>query len=275
MLKKYGILGSGDASDNVIEDALIEIGDDNEFIVGCPPKPSKGIARAIDWLIDNEVKYAIVCTEGAPSRFIDNASHCEYRSADQIEQRVLAMLQKTKGTLLLLWDKDKDSEMEKICFDAADVGVLIRDLSNGLSPLWVESDEQPAQPPAVAERHIPTAEIEVEPFSRDEMLSMSIGVLRKTAKAQGLDVKDTMSKEDLVNAIMYAESINEGEQEEDYLPPIDLGTFHIVSSATNQRAITSSTETCMLTAVFPSGVIMSRPATVYEVKTLFGFESLT
>lgn len=273
MLKKYGILGSGDASDNVIEDALIEIGDDNEFIVGCPAKPSKGIARAIDWLIDNEVRYAIVCTEGAPSRFIDNASHCEYRPVDQIEQRVLAMLQKTEGVLLLLWDKSKDSEMEKICFDASDVGVLIRDLSNGLSPLWVESGDKPAQPPAVEERHIPTAEIEVEPFSRDEMLSMSIGVLRKTAKAQGLDVKDTMSKEDIVNAIMYAESINEGEQEEDYLPPIDLGTFRIVKA--DAGVVTNGEATCMLTAMLPSGVIMSRPATPYEVKQLFGFETST
>lgn len=274
MLKKYGILGSGDASDNVIEDALIEVGEDNEFIVGCPAKPSKGIARAIDWLIDNEVRYAIVCTEGAPSRFIDNASHCEYRPADQIEQRVLAMLQKTKGTLLLLWDKSKDSEMEQICFDAADVGVLIRDLSNGLAPLWVENgDTQPEQPPVAEERHIPTAEIEVEPFSRDEMLSMSIGVLRKTAKAQGVDVKDSMSKEDIVNAIMYAEAVTEGEMDEEYLPPIDLGTFRIIKAdaavATNEEA------TCMITATFPNGTIMSRPATPYEVKQLFGFEPST
>lgn len=271
MLKKYGILGSGNASDNVIEDALIEIGEDNLFIVGCPAKPSKGVARAIDWLIDNEVNYYIVCTDKAPSRFIDNASHCEYQDAENIESHVIATLQKGKGTLLLLWDNDKETEMEKICFDAADAGVSILDLSNGLVPLRVEGSPRPSEP---EEHHVPTAEIEVEPLSREELLSMPITMLYKMAKDKGLNVeKNVTTKEGWVEMLLYADSINEGEQDEDYLPPIDLGTFKIVKT---DGAVSSTDEkTCMLTAVLPSGVVMSRPATAYEVKQLFGLDGTT
>ena len=100
---------------------------------------------------------------------------------------------------------------------------------------------------------------------------MSIGVLRKTAKSQGIAVDQHATKEDIVKAIMSDKPIEV--EEVDILPPIDLGTFHVVSSAQNDRAITSSYNTCMLTATFPSGVIMSRPANVEEVKQLFGFGS--
>lgn len=269
MLKKYGILGSGTFADNVIEDGLTEIGEDNVFIVGCPAKPSAGMVRVLEWLIDREVRYQIICVEQTPARFVDNASGCDYRSSEvDIEKRVISRLQKDGGSLLLLWDNNNDAAMEKICFDAADAGVHIRDLSNGLTPLWVESGET-EQAPIAEERHIPTAEIEVEPFSRDDLLAMSIGVLRKTAKAQGVDVKDSMSKEDIVNAITNVEETIE----EDILPPIDLGTFRIVS--TRESVITTKEETCMITVVFPSGIIMSRPATPYEAKQLFGFEPAT
>jgi hypothetical protein len=269
MLKKYGILGSGDASDNVIEDALIEVGEDNEFVVGCPTKPGKALTRALEWLIDNEVPYRIVCTEGTPAKFVDSAIHCEYLTSG-VEERVIEMLQKAKGTLLLIWDDNNIETTEKICFESTDAGVNIRDLSNGLVPIRV-ADAPKDTPVEPVERHVPTAEIEVEPFSKEEMLSMSIGVLRKTAKTQGVSVTPDMSKEDIVNAILWADE----DELADYQPPIELGTFHVVSSAQSDRAVTSGVETCMITAVFPSGIIMSRAASPYEVKQLFGFDDST
>ena len=270
MMKTYGILGSGDASDNVIEDALIEVGEDNLFIVGCPAKPSKSIARAIDWLIDNEVRYYIICKEKTPSRFVDNASSCDYRSEDDIENRVISLVKKNKGSLLLLWDNNNDAAMEKICFDAADAGLPILDLSNGLVSLRVEGG-----PTVEEEKHTPTAEIEVEPLSKEELQSLPIAMLHKIAKSKGLNPDlNYETTESLINRIMYADSINEGEQkEEDYLPPIDLGTFRIVKA--DAGVVTNGEATCMLTAMLPSGIIMSRPATPYEVKQLFGFEPTT
>jgi hypothetical protein len=271
MLKKYGILGSGITSKNVIEDALNELGVDNDFIVTCGAKPSESEARVINWLIDMEVNYEIIHAGNAPAKFIESAS------VEQLEvnpaREMIRQLAKKKGTLLLLWDDTLVPEMEEICFDAADAGVSILDLTNGLVPIVVDITPEEKTAP------VQTEEVEIEAFTRDEMLSMSIGVLRRTAKSQGIQVGTSMTKEQIVDAIlndvpMPDPIIEDTEVEEvDILPPIDLGTFHVVSSAQNDRAITSSYNTCMLTATFPSGVIMSRPANVEEVKQLFGFGS--
>jgi hypothetical protein len=267
MLKKYGVLGTGRTSKNIIEDALNELGVDNDFVVTCGAKPSDSESRVINWLIDMEVNFMLTHNGKAPAEFIEKAS-VERLDANPARD-MIHYLSKTKGTLLLLWDDALIPEMEEICFDAADAGVPILDLTNGLVPIVVDITHEEKTAP------IPTEEVEIEPFSRAEMLSMSIGVLRKNAKAQGIHVGTTMTKEQIVDAILNDVPMPEPviEEEEEILPPIDLGTFHVVSSAQNDRAITSSYNTCMLTATFPSGVIMSRPANVEEVKQLFGFGS--
>lgn len=264
MMKKYGILGTGTTSKGVIEDALNELGSDNEFVVGCETKPTAGKTRVLDWLTDMEAPYRIVYKENAPSKYIE-ASTGEYPTGStSIDEKVIGMLKKVNGTLLLLWDNDDVEETERICFLAADNGIKILDLTNGLVPIEVESDgpkEEPAE-----EKVVLADEVEVEPFSEKELMSMSIGVLRNNAKAQGVQVTPEMSKEQLVDAIL-------GKEVEDILPPIDLGTFKIVS--TRATLTTNESETCMLTVVFPNGIVMSRPATVYEAKQLFGFEPTT
>lgn len=271
MLKKYGVLGTGRTSKNIIEDALNELGVDNDFVVTCGGKPSESESRVINWLIDMEVNFMLTHNGKAPAEFIEKAS-VERLDANPARD-IIKYLSKTNGTLLLLWDDSLVPEMEEICFDAADAGVPILDLTNGLVPIVVDITPEDKPEP------VPTEEVEIEPFSRDEMLSMSIGVLRKTAKSQGIQAGTNMTKEQIVDAILgdnqltepSLQELRQQDEEEEILPPIDLGTFHVVSSATNDRAITSSYNTCMLTATFPSGVIMSRPANVEEVKQLFGF----
>ncbi len=271
MLKKYGVLGTGRTSKNIIEDALNELGVDNDFVVTCGAKPSESESRVINWLIDMEVNFMLTHNGKAPAEFIEKAS-VERLDANPARD-MIHYLSKTKGTLLLLWDDTLVPEMEEICFDAADAGVPILDLTNGLVPIAVDITPEDKPTP------IQTEEVEIEAFTREEMLSMSIGVLRKTAKSQGIQAGTGMTKEQIVDAILSDNQLTEPslqelrqqDEEEEILPPIDLGTFHVVSSATNDRAITSSYNTCMLTATFPSGVIMSRPANVEEVKQLFGF----
>ncbi len=271
MLKKYGVLGTGRTSKNIIEDALNELGVDNDFVVTCGAKPSESESRVINWLIDMEVNFMLTHNGKAPAEFIEKAS-VERLDANPARD-IIHYLSKTKGTLLLLWDDTLVPEMEEICFDAADAGVPILDLTNGLVPIAVDITPEDKPTP------VQTQEVEIEAFTREEMLSMSIGVLRKTAKSQGIQAGTGMTKEQIVDAILSDNQLTEPslqelrqqDEEEEILPPIDLGTFHVVSSATNDRAITSSYNTCMLTATFPSGVIMSRPANVEEVKQLFGF----
>lgn len=270
MLKTYGILGTGNTSKNVIEDALNELGTDNNYIVTCGAKPSESEARIFEWLIGMEVPYTLVHNDRAPEKYVDAAS-AELITDKSIDDAVIHNLAKSKGSLLLLWDDAKGEQMESICIKSADANVAILDLTNGLVPITVEGDS-----PKEEATPVPTEEVEIEPFSRDEMLSMSIGVLKKTAKSQGIQVTPSMTKETIVDAILNDKFVEETlatqEEEEDIQLPIDLGTFRIVSTGTKQ-IVTSSEETCMLTATFPGGMIMSRTANVEEVKQLFGYGS--
>lgn len=268
MLKTYGVLGNGNTNKNVIEDALRELGNDNEFIVACGSKTSESESRVLNWLIDMEVFYKVIHAGKAPEVFLEKAMTVHVHQ-DAVGP-MLKLLKSASGTLLLLWDDAQMDRMEEICIAAADAGIPILDLTNGLVPIMVtgEDTQEQAEPTE-------TEEVEIEPFSHDEMMSMSIGVLRKTAKSQGIAVDQHATKEEIVKAIMSNEpiEIEEKIEEEEILPPIELGTFHLVSSTGKEQAVTDAYHTCMLTATLPSGVIMSRAANVEEVKQLFGFGS--
>ena len=266
MLKTYGVLGTGDVTKGLIEDSLRELSKNGAFIVTASARLSASEKRVLTWVRDSETPYTLIHDGDASDDYVDHADVVYVFDQSDITTNMIKMLRKNKGTLLLLWDEDRNAEMESICIQAADAGVDILDVSNGLVPISVETEEKP-EPVQEA----PVSEVEVEPFSRDEMLSMSIGVLRKSAKAQGVEVTTHMTKTQIVDAILNTPSAPE--EEEEILPPIDLGTFKIVS--TRATVSTNESETCMLTVVFPNGIVMSRPATAYEAKQLFGFEPTT
>jgi hypothetical protein len=140
MLKKYGVLGTGRTSKNIIEDALNELGVDNNFVVTCGAKPSESESRVINWLIDMEVNFMLTHNGTAPAEFIEKSS-VERLDASPTRD-IIHYLSKTNGTLLLLWDDTLVPEMEEICFDAADAGVPILDLTNGLVPIVVDITPQ-------------------------------------------------------------------------------------------------------------------------------------
>lgn len=270
MLNTYAVLGTGDTSKGIIEDSLRELSSGGAFIVTATTKLSASEKRVLDWVSDNEVPYVLIHNQEAQDKYVDHADVVYEFAEEEFVTKSLKLLAKSSGTLLLLWDENRNREMEDICLQAADLGIKILDLTNGLVPITVEAEDKP-EPVHVA----PAEEVEVEPFSREEMLSMSIGVLRKSAKAQGVEVTPNMTKVQIVDAILNTPDVVEPEiaEEEEILPPIDLGTFKIVS--TRATVSTSESETCMLTVVFPNGIIMSRPANVSEAKQLFGFEPTT
>lgn len=269
MLKTYGILGTGDVTKGLIEDSLRELSKNGAFIVTATARLSASEKRTLTWLRDSETPYTLIHDGEASDDYVDHADVVYVFDQSDITTNMIKMLRKNKGTLLLLWDENRNAEMESICIQAADAGISILDLSNGLVPISVETEEKP-EPIQEA----PVSEVEVEPFSREEMLSMSIGVLRKSAKAQGVEINPYMTKTQIVDAILNTPTeITETVEEEEILPPIDLGTFKIVS--TRSTVSTNESETCMLTVVFPNGIVMSRPATAYEAKQLFGFEPTT
>jgi hypothetical protein len=173
-------------------------------------------------------------------------------------------LKKRKGTLLLLWDDERIDEMEEVVFKATDLGIDIKDLTNGLTPIVVEgAEEEPAEKPAPVQ----VDEVEIEPFSRKELEEMPITVLRKNAKNHGI-ATDGLSKTQLVDALL-------GEDGEEAPAPMEApitATVPDVQYATPARSHieTDDDKECMATIVLPNGTIVSTPITMAEAKMILG-----
>lgn len=109
--------------------------------------------------------------------------------------------------LALLWDDEDEELMNQIVVAAAKKGITVLDLSNGLIPIMVEDDEEPAVQvedlqPLVEETEVKeepaSFEIDEEletllndsepdptPFSREELAAMPFAAIKRMATAQG------------------------------------------------------------------------------------------
>jgi hypothetical protein len=263
MLTTYGVLGTGSTSKNVIEDALNELGEDNDYLLYGSHKMSGSEARVCDWLTNHEVPCTIVHDGKTSATMMESGDHfIDCKDLNAVE--FLKQLKKRKGTLLLLWDDERIDEMEEIVFKATDLGIEIKDLTNGLTPIVVEgSEEEPAEKPAPVQ----VDEVEIEPFSRKELEEMPITVLRKNAKNHGITT-DGLSKAQLVDALL-------GEDGEEAPAPVESSITATVPSVQYSAPARAHIETddekeCMATIVLPNGTIVSTPITMAEAKMILG-----
>ena len=97
--------------------------------------------------------------------------------------------------ILLLWDEKNEESSNKMAIMAHDGGCTIKDLTMALTPIVI-GDETTAE----------VAPVEVEPetpelvFTREELMNMNIGVLRRQAKALGVE-NVGKTKQEIVDAI--------------------------------------------------------------------------
>ena len=102
---------------------------------------------------------------------------------------------------------DRDS-MNKIVIAAHEMGVNVLELSNGLTPFIVVDSPGTALPSddAVPYKEVneaeETSEVDVEPLTKEELSSMNIGLLRKAALLQGIDVDQSCTKDALVDKLI-------------------------------------------------------------------------
>jgi hypothetical protein len=276
MMKTYGVLGTGATSKNVIEDALNELGEDNEFLLYGAHKMSASESRVHSWVTDHEVSYTVLHDNKTSPALMEDAS--AFVSVKEITNRyLLKELKKRKGTLLMLWDEENNDEMEQIVFDASDLGIKVLDLTNGLTPIGVEGDESLEEP--VTE--VAVDEVEIEPFSKEELEKMPISVLKKNAKNQGMDVEFS-SKEHIIQ-LLIGKDMLESFTGADPAPKIASDTPEVSSTVPNaittyttveegrKTVETSGEQECMVTVVMPNGTVVSTPATMAEVRLILGF----
>lgn len=264
----YGILGSGKCGENIIEDGLKEIGvENNVFLIALRKGATDNEDRVYDFLMENEADFHAFCGSNAPQIIKDSASRVhDISDAQWLYPAILQELKDHKGELLLMWNDDTAEFLTQICFEAADLGITVRELTNGLIPInMVTPTEKPDAPE--------TSEANVEPFTEDELRSMSIGVLRKAAAARGVEGVGAYSKDELLSLLI--DNKTHIEKLEDNVTYTNVSTTNNVVTTTvptsvKRDVIVAPDGDCMVTVVMPNGTVISTPATMSEVRMILG-----
>ena len=207
----YGILGSGNNhSSKVITESLLDIFgrdvDHEVYIYGRSPTTSERVVY--DFLLDREINFCCVTNGGASKVLKEAAQFVSYVKDGFPEQEIIKEMSANEGTILLLWDEFDEDSMNKIVIAAHEMGVNVRELSNGLTPFIVVDSPGAALPSddAVPYKEVneaeETSEVDVEPLTKEELSSMNIGLLRKAALLQGIDVDQSCTKDALVDKLI-------------------------------------------------------------------------
>ena len=264
----YGIIGSGKCGENIIEDGLSEIGIENNVFLIYPRKgASDSEDRVYDYMLENEAEYIAYCKTNAPQILIDNASKVFDVTGEDAWVEILNTLKGKKGTLLVLWDSENEGNITDIVFKASDMGIPVKELSNGLAPINVEAPSETQEEEADV--------VEIEPFSEDELRSMSIGVLRKAATARGVANVGDFSKEELINQLIdrktHVENVEDAEVKNNTTTSNGTTNVTVEYTLSQERASYQTPEgDCVVNVVFPNGTIVTTSATTEEVRNLLG-----
>lgn len=202
---KYGIIGSGSANSKVVQDGLLDITDGDEkasFIIHARRAPQGAVSAVYDFLVDNEMPFDAVhrVDDNAPKALLNYAVNVE-TTEDPIKTTI-AMCDE----VLLLWDESNEEASEKLAIMCADAGKPIKDLTMALTPIVIEGSPEPVKPVQEPVQEVAES-TEVSPFTRDELMNMNIGVLRRQAKSLGVE-NVGKTKQEIVDAIFYHEPVD-------------------------------------------------------------------
>jgi hypothetical protein len=202
----YGVLGSGDVNPKIVLDGLLDVNGENiTFLIHARRKPQGAVTTVYDFLADNEAKFIAYhrIDDNAPKALLSLAQGVQVN--DDPAKAIITSLKRSGGTLLLLWDEETPENSERLAIMAADAGVPMKDLSDGLAPIVVDGSDEPKV--EEVEEDLPIApkpvkeEKNLTAFTRDELMNMNIGVLRRQAKAIGIENLGRITKQEIVDAI--------------------------------------------------------------------------
>jgi hypothetical protein len=221
----YGVLGSGDINPKIVIDGLLDANEDaSTFLIHARRKPQGAVTSVYDFLADNEVPFIAYhrIDDNPPKALLEMAQGVQVN--DDPAKSIITSLKRSGGTLLLLWDDENPEASEKFAVMAADAGVPIKDLSDGLAPIVVEGSETVVEDDKEEDLPIapkPTKEAEepLSAFSREELMNMNIGVLRRQAKAIGIENIGRIPKEEIVDMVLGVKEIN--------LEPVVASDVHV------------------------------------------------
>lgn len=209
---KYGIIGSGSANAKVVQEGLSDIlKSDKEaiFIIHARRAPQGAVSDVYDFLVDHQIAF------NAVSRIDDNAPKALLNFAVEAtisDDPTKAIIHEC-DVVLLLWDEASEDTSEKLAIMSADAGKSIKDLTMALTPIVIEGstpvEVEPAQIDEPTHAKVTTdTDQDIVGFTRDELMNMNIGVLRRQAKSLGIE-NVGKTKQEIVDAIFYNEPVDD------------------------------------------------------------------
>ncbi len=189
-VKKYVVIGRGDAPGDVISAGLRDLGEDTHFYVpwlgGKSTEPTAGMKKVYDFLVDTGATFTML----AKARDMPHPallSNCIVVKESGSEQPYMNFTNiPHDATALILWDDEQAEGHEWMACEFFDRGHPLLDLTNGLTPIEVEST---TTPPA-REPDSPIQEDEIPPLTDGDMESMPEGIRKQLDKSLGNQDED-------------------------------------------------------------------------------------
>jgi hypothetical protein len=149
---EYIVGGAGNSSANVIESGLNDV-KGSYFHILWTGKPTAGQARVLDWLIDHSAKFSIYTESGKVPPAVGQSAEVVVKVDDLVEDTFFTALVHSENSIkvLVLFDEDESGEptelTQRMVFGAHDRGLECLELTNGLAPISVDSDNAPSEAP--------------------------------------------------------------------------------------------------------------------------------
>ena len=192
-VKKYVVIGRGDAPGDVISAGLRDLGEDTHFYVpwlgGKSTEPTAGMKKVYDFLVDTGATFTMLAKvrDMPHPALLSNCIVVKESGSEQPDMNFTNIPH--DATALVLWDDSTEaiaSGHEWMACEFFDRGHPLLDLTNGLTPIEVEST---TTPPA-REPDSPIQEDEIPPLTDDDMESMPEGIRKQLDKSLGTQDED-------------------------------------------------------------------------------------
>lgn len=201
-MEHYGVLGIGVAPKKVINASLNDLGTKITYIIpwyGQKPVPA-GLEVVYDWMLDNEATYKIVAATGAkavPGILARGAN--DVIEADDVDLTIIKELKQVNGLSTILWSDEDEAYSMNIASTSINIGLPTLELTNGLTPIILESDT-PAVINVTAEKEEDEMEeLDVSSFDRETLDVMPAAHVKRLARNAGHEVK---TKEEAIEALI-------------------------------------------------------------------------
>ena len=202
-VKNYVVIGRGDAPGDVIPEGLRDLGKDTHFYIpwlgGKSTEPTEGMKKVYDFLVDGGATFTMLAKarDMPHPALLSNCIVVKESGSEQPDVNFANV--PPDATALVLWDDEQAEGHEWVACEYFDRGHPLLDLTNGLTPIEVESDVS-TTPPA-REPDSPIQEDKMPPLTDEDLESMPEGVRKQLDKSLGETI-DEMPMEEVEAKIL-------------------------------------------------------------------------